>query len=140
MSRYSTRPFIDACRSLSIRNLIDLGCFRPEWKGKTIVYSQNEDGQAVPYLWCKPELGEDGTYHIDVTSGGTFFGRAIGPSYRIQLIELPAHFGGKRHQFVCPGEGCGRKVRTLYLVDDGVELLCRKCHRLRYQSSNRNYE
>jgi hypothetical protein len=139
MNRYSTKPFIDTCRCLSIRNLIDLGCFRPGWTGKIIVFSRKEDGQDVPDLRCKPESEEDGTYHVDVSCGYAFLGKFMGTRYRIRLVGLSAHFGGMRYQFECPGDGCGRKVRKLYLVGDGVKLLCRRCHGLRYRSSNGDY-
>lgn len=52
---------------------------------------------------------------------------------RIDIITTDCHFGGKRFWFVCPS--CNNKVGTLYLPPTANELLCRKCHNLRYYNS-----
>lgn len=50
---------------------------------------------------------------------------------QVGLVWTPCHFGGHRPWFVCPVEGCGRRVAILYL---GHALACRRCSRLVYQS------
>lgn len=49
------------------------------------------------------------------------------------LSWTPCNFGGSRPWFVCPGEGCGRRVAILYGPGPG-QLLCRHCRDLTYES------
>jgi hypothetical protein len=58
---------------------------------------------------------------------------------RLRLLPTPPHFGGLRWWFACPmqteqGE-CGRRVGKLYLPPGGRHFGCRRCHDLRYISS-----
>ena len=52
---------------------------------------------------------------------------------RMETTTTPCHFGGVRHWFICPR--CKRRVGTLYKPPMKNELLCRKCHSLRYGKS-----
>jgi len=49
------------------------------------------------------------------------------------LAWTPCNFGGYRPWFVCPGEGCGRRVAILYGPGPG-QMLCRHCRDLTYAS------
>ena len=49
------------------------------------------------------------------------------------LAWTPCNFGGSRPWFVCPGEGCTRRVAILYGPGPG-QLLCRQCCNLAYAS------
>ena len=49
------------------------------------------------------------------------------------LSWTPCNFGGSRPWFVCPGEGCARRVAILYGSGLG-QLLCRHCRDLAYES------
>jgi len=53
---------------------------------------------------------------------------------RIDVAEVPCHFGGARCLFRCPctrdGYPCGRLVRKLYLIGDAW--VCRTCGELTY--------
>jgi len=52
-------------------------------------------------------------------------------SYPVTLEWTPCNFGGKRPWFLCPVQGCGRRVAILY----GSNLFsCRHCSQLAYQS------
>ena len=48
---------------------------------------------------------------------------------RVHLDYTRCYFGGQRPWFVCPREGCGRRVAKLYA---GRYFLCRECHGLAY--------
>ncbi len=52
-----------------------------------------------------------------------------------QLVWTPCNFGGFRPWFVCPGEGCGRRVAILYGPGQG-QMLCRHCRNLNYASQS----
>lgn len=54
------------------------------------------------------------------------------------LAWTPCNFGGSRPWFVCPGEGCGRRVAILYGPEPG-QLLCRHCRDLTYESQRTWY-
>ncbi len=49
-----------------------------------------------------------------------------------RLAWTSCGLGGRRPWFVCPGEGCGRRVAILYL--EGGSFLCRHCRNLAYPS------
>lgn len=51
--------------------------------------------------------------------------------YPVHLETTPCHLGGVRHWFLCPANGCGRRVAMLY---GGEVFACRHCHRLAYPS------
>ncbi len=48
---------------------------------------------------------------------------------RIMISKTPAHLGGHRAWFICPG--CSKRISALYLAK---QFRCRHCHDLRYQS------
>jgi len=50
----------------------------------------------------------------------------------VPLSWTPCTYGGERPWFICPGEGCGKRVAKLYL--NGKYFLCRHCHDLAYSS------
>ncbi len=51
----------------------------------------------------------------------------------VRLEWTSCTFGGERPWFVCPGEGCARRVAILYGASPG-QSLCRRCHDLAYES------
>ena len=52
-------------------------------------------------------------------------------SYPVNLVWTTCHLGGKRPWFLCPAQGCGRRVAILYC---GGIFACRQCYRLTYPS------
>jgi hypothetical protein len=54
-------------------------------------------------------------------------------SQRIQLDRSSCHLGGKRVWFLCPSQGCGRRVALLYMGSSG-HFACRQCQALAYAS------
>jgi hypothetical protein len=53
-------------------------------------------------------------------------------AYRVPLTWTLCHYGGQRPWFLCPGDGCGRRVAVLF---GGRYFLCRHCHNLAYEST-----
>ena len=49
--------------------------------------------------------------------------------YPVRLAWTPCNFGGRRAWFVCPAQGCGRRVAILF---GGSIFACRHCHKLAY--------
>lgn len=53
--------------------------------------------------------------------------------YLVRTVSQPCNFGGYRQWFVCPVQGCGRRVAILY---GGKVFACRDCHQLVYPSQS----
>ena len=51
-------------------------------------------------------------------------------SYPVMLSWTPCNYGGERAWFICPAQGCKRRVAKLYL--GGEIFACRHCYRLAY--------
>ena len=51
--------------------------------------------------------------------------------YPVLLDWAPCHYGGQRAWFLCPAQGCKRRVAILY---GGGIFACRHCYRLAYPS------
>ncbi len=51
-------------------------------------------------------------------------------NYLVRLAWTECTFGGRRVWWLCPTQGCGRRVALLY---GGVVFTCRHCHRLAYR-------
>jgi hypothetical protein len=52
------------------------------------------------------------------------------------LTWTPCHYGGQRPWFLCPGEGCDRRVAILYGA--GRNFRCRHCYHLAYDSQRQD--
>ena len=52
-------------------------------------------------------------------------------NYPVYLNWTPCHLGGKRPWFLCPAQGCDRRVAILY---GGAIFACRHCYQLAYES------
>ena len=63
-----------------------------------------------------------------------FEGYRIAPE--VSLTTTACHFGNARQWFVCPMQGCSRRVAKLYRV--GGRFACRHCHRLAYRTQHEN--
>ncbi len=50
--------------------------------------------------------------------------------YPVFLEWTPCNLGGRRAWFLCPGQGCSRRVAILF---GGSIFACRYCHKLAYQ-------
>ena len=50
----------------------------------------------------------------------------------IDIVHTPCHLGGTRAWFLCPTDGCGRRVALVYL---NRVFACRHCHDLAYEST-----
>lgn len=57
---------------------------------------------------------------------------AVEHRYPITLARTPCHLGGDRPWFLCPTDGCSRRVAILYLSHG--RFACRHCLKLAYQS------
>ena len=49
----------------------------------------------------------------------------------IRVTSTPCNYGKHRYWFLCPNNGCGKRVAKLYLANSVFH--CRHCHQLNYQ-------
>jgi hypothetical protein len=56
--------------------------------------------------------------------------------YRVNLTTTPLSWGGVRYWFLCPLQGCIRRVGCLYLPPGGKYFGCRHCYDLSYESQS----
>lgn len=59
-------------------------------------------------------------------------GETRNESYPVITESTPCHLGGERIWFVCPAQGCGKRVAKLYIGTAGI-FACRHCYRLVYR-------
>ena len=71
---------------------------------------------------------------IELDYRHTHAGESEDVHYTVQLTYTSCNYGGTRPWFLCPGQGCGRRVGKLYSA--GKYFLCRHCYDLAYHSQN----
>ena len=54
---------------------------------------------------------------------------------RVRIVRTRCTLGGSRPWFICPIDGCGRRVAILYGT---AVFACRRCHQLVYASSRQD--
>ncbi len=118
------RSTTDTMRCLDIRQLQRDQLLKP---GLSFAWNWSCDGET--------------TASINILTGGNritldYRSRSYGGEwqsmrYPIDVVWTSLHFGGRRPWFLCPVQGCGRRVALLYCA--GV-FACRHCHQLVYQS------
>lgn len=57
-------------------------------------------------------------------------GEGKSENYPVRIEWTPCNYGGARPWFLCPAQGCGRRVAILYL--GSAIFACRHCYRLAY--------
>jgi hypothetical protein len=59
-------------------------------------------------------------------------------NYPIRIEWTSCNYGGARAWFLCPAQGCGRRVAKLYL--GGAIFACRHCYKLAYACQRENLD
>jgi len=126
---YGKKIQVEECRKLTIY------FFKPYlWSGNsgTVIWSRNgvENGK-IGYS----VIGENQptTLRLYYTKNPeTKY--AIDVDYHVRLTTSSLPWGGSRYWFICPLDGCGRRVGCLYLPSGGRYFGCRHCYDLTYES------
>lgn len=113
-------------RSLDVRRLQRDGLLKP--------------GQSYGWNWHRND-GKASSIHIQAESTRLILRYQHqsrgGPwqqmEYPVCLEWTSCNLGGSRAWFLCPAEGCGRRVAILYIGGRGI-FACRHCCRLAYES------
>ena len=127
-TRWDAKASTTAYNRLDLASLRRGGGLRPGAVG-TVTWSRGERATASIGWSVVGENGTAAALELRYAVGGEAVRCAV------PLGWTPCHFGGERPWFVCPGEGCGRRVAVLY----GRRLfLCRRCHGLAYESTRQS--
>ena len=110
-------------RALDIRRLQRDGLLTP---GRVFGWDWIRGGKAVASIQIRTEAD-----HVTLNYRRRNNGSEWQPiEYPVYLEWTGLHFGGRRAWFLCPAQGCGRRVAILY---GGVIFACRHCHKLAYE-------
>ncbi len=117
-------------RPLDVRKLHKAGLLTAGRGGMWSWYSRGELRASIQVQ------AEDGRVRLTYTA--TESGERRNYSYLVRLDWTPCQFGNTRPWFLCPADGCGRRVAILY---GGAVFACRHCYRLAYESQReRDYD
>jgi hypothetical protein len=111
-------------RPLDIRKLQRDGLLTP---GQSITLNWSRNGEQVATIQARTEA-EHVTLIYRHKSGGNDWQPM---DYPVRLEWTACTLGGRRAWFLCPAEGCGRRVALLYIGGAGI-FACRHCYRLAY--------
>jgi hypothetical protein len=124
VGRYAYRGTTSAYLRLSIIVLQREGFLRPSgWA--TLTWSRN--GEVIASLGLRAEFDRITLRYRHQGHGEEWSSK----EYPVFLDETVCHYGGNRHWFLCPAQGCSRRVGVIY---GGSIFACRHCHKLAYES------
>jgi hypothetical protein len=125
--RFGSKTQVEHCCSVDVRQLSRWGYLKPwlryplKWNNGSNIVIETRPGTIELFygISCNGKPRED--VHTEVS-----------------LSWSSCNYGGKRPWFICPGNGCGRRVAKLYMA--GKYFLCRYCHDLTYSSQRERKE
>lgn len=109
-------------QALDIRWLQRDGLLTP---GRANNLQWTRNGNEVASIQMRTEVDRVILNYRSRSNGGEW--RPI--EYPVYLEWTPCHLGGRRAWFLCPAQGCGRRVAILF---GGSVFACRHCHKLVY--------
>lgn len=121
---YGARDTTEDYRDIDVRWLKRRGMLEPGRSGN-ITWSRH--GEVTASIGVRAEFGRVVLDYRSRSSGDEWESLR----YAVQLDTTPCNMGGERHWFLCPAQGCGRRVAVLY---GGRIFACRHCYGLAYPS------
>ena len=113
------------CKSLDVRYLQRDGLLTA---GRSFSLNWTRNGEKVASIQVRTEADRVSLDYRHQRGGGEWKSQ----NYPVRLEWTPCNYGGARAWFICPAQGCGRRVAKLYL--GGAIFACRHCYRLAYSS------
>lgn len=113
-------------RSLDVRRLQRDGLLKP---GQSYGWNWYRNDEKVSSILIQAESARLILRYQHQSRGGAWQPM----EYPVYLEWTSCNLGGSRAWFLCPGEGCGRRVAILYIGGGGI-FACRHCYRLAYES------
>ena len=109
-------------RALDVRRLQRDGLLTP---GRAFGWQWTRNGDEVASIQIRTEADHMILNYRSRSNGGEWQPM----EYPVYLEWTPCHLGGRRAWFLCPAQGCGRRVAILF---GGSVFACRHCHKLAY--------
>lgn len=116
-------------RALDIRKLQREGRLKP---GRRSCLSWFRRGEVVASINL---IASEGAVTLDYQTRSAL-GEWESLEYRVWIEWTDCNYGGRRPWFLCPAQGCGRRVAILF---GGRYYACRHCHRLAYESQQEDF-
>lgn len=110
-------------RALDIRRLQRDGLLTP---GRAFGWQWTRSGEEVASIQMRTEVDRVTLNYRSRGNGGEW--QAM--EYPVRLEWTRCNLGGRRAWFLCPAQGCGRRVAILF---GGSIFACRHCHKLAYE-------
>ena len=110
-------------RALDVRKVQREGGLEP---GETFGCTWRRGGEVIAFVDLKME-----TDRVMLDYQRKVDGEWQARRYAVKIAWTACHYGEQRAWWLCPGEGCGRRVALLY---GGLRFECRHCHDLAYKS------
>jgi len=95
--------------------------------GKSFGWSWTRNGEKVASINVRTEADRVILDYRHQSGGG---GEWKSENYPVRIEWTPCNYGGARAWFLCPAQGCGRRVAKLFL--GSAIFACRHCYRLVY--------
>jgi hypothetical protein len=125
--RFDSKTLVEDCLNIDVRQLSRKGCLEPwlryswAWQNGCNIVIETTPGAIELFYTISRNEQPGEKVHI-----------------KVPLSWTSCNYGGKRPWFICPGNGCGRRVAKLYLA--GKYFLCWHCHDLAYLSQRQGKE
>jgi hypothetical protein len=110
-------------RALDVRRLQRDGLLTP---GRAFGWNWSRNGETIASIQMRTEEDRVILIYRRRSNGGEW--KAM--EYPVYLDWTGCNLGGRRAWFICPAQGCGRRVAILY---GGSVFACRHCHKLNYR-------
>ncbi len=139
--RYSDRTFVEDCTCVDISDFRRNGMFSESTPKGPLVLDRLVVGPKNWTLQASVKRDSQGSSQIELSwevNGYDGKGWEI-PLGIIQVEHLKNPLSGVHRFLICPSPSCSRRVRKLFLPPGQEEFKCRRCHNLRYRSTNENY-
>ena len=139
--RQSSRGYVEDCTCLDISTMRRLGMFSEANTKGPLILDRLGVGLSDWTLLCSLKHDKEGEFWVELfwEVGGVDGEDREFPLDSVEIERLKNPLSGVHYFLKCPASACGRRVRKLFLPPGLQAFRCRRCHDLRYQSSNRNY-
>lgn len=129
---FSGKTRVEDCYKWRIVGLKD--CLTPGFWGTTRWTIGEQESGSISFRVLGDEQPE--ALQLSYTIGAKSM-NPQGFNYRVDLTTTPLPWGGIRYWFVCPLQGCYRRVGCLYLPPGEKYFGCRHCYELSYESQSK---
>lgn len=121
----------DDCRSLDVRYLQRNGLLSA---GRSSILNWTHNGKNEASIQVRMDADRVILDYRHQRNGSEWKSQ----NYPIRIEWTPCHYGGARAWFLCPANGCGKRVAKLYL--NGAIFACRHCYKLAYACQRETYD